>query len=121
MNMNVATVNKDGTATAAIENPSVASTAVKEPQTENSGGKPEQKRELGSDAAKALVEEIQQHLNAMNVSLSFSTYGENSRKISVTVTDKETGKVIREIPPKELQNLSMKIDELAGLIFNEVA
>ena len=43
---------------------------------------------------------------------------EKKKEISVIVTDKDTGKVIREIPPKEIQDLQTKLGELIGLIFN---
>jgi len=61
---------------------------------------------------------MQDQIDSMNVSLSFSTYGENGERIAVVVADKETGEVIREIPPKEIQNLHAKMSELVGFIFN---
>jgi len=75
--------------------------------------------EPDSAAVRRMVEEIRSQFNTMNLSLSFSTYGKNNEKISIAVVDKETGKVVREIPPKQLQQLSMKLDELIGLLFNE--
>ncbi|MBT8491017.1 MAG: flagellar protein FlaG [Deltaproteobacteria bacterium] len=52
-------------------------------------------------------------------SIAFSTYGRNNQRVSITVTDKETGKIIREIPPEELQQLSAKLDELAGMFIDD--
>jgi flagellar protein FlaG len=57
----------------------------------------------------------------MNISLSFSTYGKQNDEISVTVTDRDTGKIIREIPPKDIQDLQTKLGELIGLIFDHSA
>ena len=68
-----------------------------------------------------MVEEMQDHIKRMNVSLSFSTYGENGQNIAISVVNKDTGEVIREIPPKELRNLYAKMSELAGMIFNSEA
>lgn len=65
-----------------------------------------------------MVEEMQNHINKMNVSLSYSTYGEHGEKIAVSVINKDTGEVIREIPAKEIQSLYAKMSELAGMIFN---
>ena len=67
---------------------------------------------------KEMTERIQGHLDRMSISLKFSTYGKNKEKISVTVYEKDTGKVIREIPPEEFQRLNEKMEELIGLIFN---
>ncbi|MBW2655859.1 MAG: flagellar protein FlaG, partial [Deltaproteobacteria bacterium] len=56
-----------------------------------------------------------------NIDIAFSTYGKKNKNISVVVSEKETGKLIREIPPEELQQLHVKIKELAGMIFNGLA
>jgi flagellar protein FlaG len=72
----------------------------------------------GSEHVRRMIAEMQQQIDRMNVSLQFSTYGENGEKIAIVVTDKESGEVIREIPSKEIQNLYAKMSELAGMIFN---
>ncbi|MGZ3592816.1 MAG: flagellar protein FlaG, partial [Syntrophales bacterium] len=69
-------------------------------------------------AADHLLQQIQSHMESMNIGLSFSRYGNKGEEVAVIVTDKDTGKVIREIPPKEIQDLHTKIGELIGLIFN---
>jgi flagellar protein FlaG len=37
----------------------------------------------------------------------------------VTVTDESSGKVIREIPSREILELAAKIDEMVGMIFDQ--
>jgi len=37
----------------------------------------------------------------------------------VTVTDKDTGEVIREIPPEEIVKFAEKFDEMVGMIFDQ--
>ncbi|MBN1904137.1 MAG: flagellar protein FlaG [Deltaproteobacteria bacterium] len=44
---------------------------------------------------------------------------ENTGRIIVKVTSKETGKVIREIPPDELLDLAARIEEMTGILFDE--
>jgi flagellar protein FlaG len=117
--MNVTSVNSDGIAAAVSESHAVTSTS-KESSSDNSAGKVEQGENLDNEALKALLEDVQRRLSSMNVSVNFTTYGKHNDKIAVTVTDKDTGKVIREIPARDLQNLYMKLDELLGLIFNDV-
>jgi flagellar protein FlaG len=65
-----------------------------------------------------IVEKMQEQIDSMNVSLQYSTYGDRGKNIAVTVVNKNTGEVIREIPPKEIQDLYAKMNELAGMIFN---
>jgi len=65
-----------------------------------------------------MVEEMQNNINNINVSIQYSQYGDHGEKISVAVVNKDTGEVIREIPSQEIQDLYAKMSELAGMIFN---
>jgi flagellar protein FlaG len=87
----------------------------------NAPHKPVREAEIAaasSEHLRHMVEEMQRQISLMNVSLTFSTYGDHGEKVAIAVIDKENGEVIREIPPKEIQNLYSKMSELAGLIFN---
>lgn len=55
-----------------------------------------------------------------NVNLNFSVH-EASGQIMVSVVDKETGDVIREIPSEALLDLAAKLQEAVGLIFDKKA
>lgn len=72
---------------------------------------------VDNQQVRELTEKLQGYVDKMNINIAFSTYG-GSRKTAVTVSEKETGKLIREIPPEELQRLHVKMEELAGMIFN---
>ncbi len=74
---------------------------------------------VDNKAIKELAEDIQKNLDSMNINLAFSTYGKDDEKIAVTVTEKETGRVIREIPSEEVQRLAVKMEEMVGMIFND--
>lgn len=94
------------------------------PVEKGSRGKPQEKttsqdKPLNSEEVQFVADRIQDYLDEMNISLKFSTYGENRERTSVTVVEKETGKVVREIPPEELQNLYAKMQELVGLFLNQ--
>ena len=77
-----------------------------------------QDNRLNEQEVRQLTDKIQDCLDKMNISLKFSTYGKNDEKTAVTVTEKETGKVIREIPPEKLQQLYLKMNELTGMLFD---
>lgn len=78
-------------------------------------------RRVDPAEVRQMIAEVQQQIDTMNVSLSFSTYGEQGEHIAVIVAEKETGEVIREIPAKEIQDLYRKMSELSGVIFNREA
>jgi len=84
-------------------------------QSDSKGG------DVKNEQVSRMIQDMQDQINRMSVSLEFSTYGSKGEKIAVIVADKETGEVIREIPSKELQQLHAKLDELVGMIFNKTA
>lgn len=85
---------------------------------ENTSGKAQS---VNSRYIEELTEKIQKHLESKSINIAFSRYGKKGENISVLVTEKKTGEIIREIPPEELQRLSIKMDELRGIIFNDHA
>ena len=91
------------------------------PQKAPSGQVPEESGSMSSEAVNQMLQQIQNQILPANISLSFSTYGEKNNDISVIVKDKDTGKVIREIPPEDLQTLYTKMGELVGIIFHRTA
>ena len=66
-----------------------------------------------------VVADIQKNLGMIHdVDLQFSVH-EASGEIMVTVRDESSGDVIREIPPSEVLDLSAKLGEMVGLIFDQ--
>lgn len=55
---------------------------------------------------------------AFNKKLRF-VVNEELDQVVVKVIDPETDKVIKELPPEELQRLHLKIKEMMGLLFDE--
>jgi len=73
---------------------------------------------VNNQQTRELTGKLQGYIDRMNINLTFSTYGEKSKKTAIIVSEKETGALIREIPPEELQRLHVKMEELAGMLFN---
>ena len=81
------------------------------------GPKTEEKPDF-SDIAN-LVADAQRNLNVMHdIALKFSVHNSSGQTI-VTVADKTTGEVIREIPSSEILNLAAKLDEMVGVLFDQ--
>ena len=72
-----------------------------------------------SDFTKYLVDKIQENIDQIGINLEFSTYGEDNERIAIIVKEKVTGKLIREIPPENVQKLYEKMNELTGILFNK--
>ena len=78
------------------------------------GPTPEQMKQAGK-----VTKLLQENLNSFNVKFDYSVH-ESTGTIVVKVINGETGKVIREIPPKELLALAESIvEELHGLLYDE--
>jgi len=57
--------------------------------------------------------------DAFNKKLRFEV-DHNSNQVIVKVIDKATDKVIKELPPEELQRLHSNLKEAIGLLFDEM-
>lgn len=67
---------------------------------------------------KELAADIQENLKFINdVDLQFSVH-EASGQVMVVVREESTGKLIREIPSREVLNIAAKFDEMVGLIMD---
>ncbi len=79
-------------------------------------------RKKGEDVQllQGVLEAAQNYLDVSEVGLAFSVNCETG-VVKVSVTDKETGEVIREIPPEGVLTLMAKLDEMLGILFDEKA
>jgi uncharacterized FlaG/YvyC family protein len=87
----------------------------------NGTGPPASTTAVDTKTTKEVTEAISKNLESLNLTISFSRYGSNSQNIAIKVLERDTGKVVREIPPQEMQRLSSKMEELVGMIFNDMA
>jgi flagellar protein FlaG len=79
-------------------------------------------KESGEIAARELSEavaELEQVSFAFNKRLQF-VVDHRSKEITVKVIDKETDKVIKELPPEELKRLHSALKETIGFLFDEM-
>jgi flagellar protein FlaG len=74
---------------------------------------------LDSRELKHAVEQMNSLASIMNHRLSFSV-DQETHDIIVKVVDADTDKVIRELPPAELQKLHKSIKEALGLLIDKL-
>ncbi|MBL6971393.1 MAG: flagellar protein FlaG [Desulfobacterales bacterium] len=68
---------------------------------------------------KEVAANVQENLKFMSdVDLQFSVH-EASGQVMIQVREESTGKLIREIPSKEVLNIAAKFDEMVGLIMDK--
>lgn len=69
--------------------------------------------------SEAFLANLEQDLKMIHdVGLKFSLH-EGTGRTMVTIVNKDTDKIIREIPSKEVLNLAAKLGEMIGIIFDE--
>ena len=71
-----------------------------------------------SRSLRNVAEDIGQISQAFNKKLQF-VVDQRSNEVIVKVIDKATDKVIKVLPPEELQRLHRKLKETIGFLFNE--
>jgi flagellar protein FlaG len=79
-------------------------------------------KERGEIVARELSEavaELERVSSAFNKRLQF-VVDHRSKEITVKVIDKETDKVIKELPPEELKRLHSTLKETIGFLFDEM-
>jgi len=76
-------------------------------------------KEKRSQVARSTAADIQRLSHAFNKKLQFEV-DQSSNQVIVKVIDKETDKVIKELPPEELQRLHSNLKEIIGLLFDEM-
>lgn len=75
-------------------------------------------QEVSPEKVKSAISDINKKIAPTQTQLQFA-YHEKTHRISITVRDKETDKVIREIPPEKTLDMIAKSLELAGILVDE--
>ncbi len=74
--------------------------------------------EVSPEKVKEALSEINQKIRPTNTQCEFK-YHEKTNRISITVRDRSTDEVIREIPPEKTLDMIAKSLELAGILVDE--
>ena len=75
---------------------------------------------ITSDEISERLESLNVKLIALQRSIQF-TVDEESKDIVINVVDTSNGEVIRQIPPEEILRLRHALEEIAGLMLEEIA
>jgi len=75
-------------------------------------------QEVKQQKIQEAVDRLDQFAKSINKRLSYS-FNRELNQVVVKVVDAQTDKVIKELPPAELQRLHMKIQEYIGMIVDE--
>ncbi len=78
-------------------------------------------------ASRARVEEFKESLRSANERLAAKGreinigYDKSSATVVVTVSDRETGDTVRQIPPEAAMRITSNIDQLTGILIDQKA
>lgn len=87
-----------------------------ENQTGNSEGG--NSKEPTEKEVKSKIDQANKELKHAKTGLDFK-YHEATKRVSITVYDKDTKEVIREIPPEKSLDMLEKMWELAGMVVDD--
>ena len=80
----------------------------------------EKETKLSEEEVEDVAEFLNDTASHFNVSLTFKVNDDPDR-IVVSVVDKETDEVIRQVPSEEVLQLAERLNEMVGVLFNETA
>lgn len=75
-------------------------------------------KDVSPEKVKSALSDINKKIRPTHTQCEFK-YHEQTKRISITVKDSETNKVIREIPPEKTLDMIAKSLELAGILVDE--
>lgn len=75
-------------------------------------------QDVSPEKVKNAINEINKKIRPTNTQCEFK-YHEKTHRISITVRDRETDEVIKEIPPEKTLDMIAKSLELAGILVDE--
>jgi len=88
---------------------------------EKKNAEKEQKGKEDAQVSQDLLDELEYGINTIhNVGLEFSMHDESGR-IMIKVVEKDTGDLIREIPPEEILDLVARMGDMLGILFDGMA
>ena len=101
---------------------SVQGSAGSRPSPENQRNLKEEtdREEPSREAVEKAIIQAREFAQTLSRKLSFS-YDDRIEKVIVRVMEGTSDKVIRQIPPEEMIRLSLKMDELMGMLINQDA
>ncbi len=74
-------------------------------------------QKLNPKEIKQTVKKLNENISRFDKGIKFS-YNDTIKSLTVQVIDEKSGKIIREIPPKEVINLQKRLSEVVGVIFD---
>lgn len=75
-------------------------------------------QQVSPEQIKKAVEDVNRKITSQNSELQFGIH-EGTNRITIKVIDKDTKKVIKELPPEKTLDMIAKAWELAGLMVDE--
>lgn len=111
--------SKEDSSTVSSQNYSVTSAETMRSE-ENQAGNPEggNSKEPIEKEVKSKIDQANKELKHAKTGLNFK-YHEATKRVSITVYDKDTKEVLREIPPEKSLDMLEKMWELAGMVVDD--
>ena len=78
------------------------------------------RRQIESEKIEHVAQAMENYVKSIQRDLKIQVHS-STGNIMVKVISKESGQIIREIPPEELLNLAAKMEQMTGALFNENA
>ena len=114
-------MNNSGRYIEEVSVPKARRVETKEVKVENEAPKTQETTERKNEKVREIVEEMNRELEKADTSIKFKVHESSEgglNKISIKVVEKESEKVIVEIPSEEAIEFAEKMETITGLLFD---
>ncbi len=94
--------------------------AMAQQQAEAQAQEKESEETLTHDQLEVVVQQLQDFVQTLNRGIAFSVDQESGKDV-ITVTNRDTGELVRQIPSEEVLLLAARLSEATGLLVNTEA
>lgn len=88
---------------------------------DNHDSQPVESKKISVDEAMNVLKEKLEKLSKLFRGEAQFNFDKDIDKVIVKIKDKDTGEIIRQIPPEVAVKIAKKVDELIGILFDELA
>jgi len=104
------------TAAPKVDDKTLSVAKSQEEAKENFDGNKDQEKDVDQELMRKAMQELSK--KSQNISAEFGIH-EKTNRITIKMVDKNTKKVIKELPPEKMLDMMARIWEMSGLIVDE--
>jgi flagellar protein FlaG len=101
------------------DTPTAQNVLAEDIQTQKQPSKKVERKDVNENELNRAMEELNKHFQIFNTRLSFSFNDDNDMTV-IKIQDRNSGEVIKQIPPQEMLDSLSKISNIVGILIDKM-